>query len=176
MKTTAPKCQSAKAAHRASLCSYDERTVQRMAQKGVAVKVGRGVYDLATSTKNYILHLREQAAGRAGQDAAVDPVAANTRLRTAQAELTELKIKQERGELIAVEEVRLIWDGIMRAVRQFVLSLPNQIAFEVPTLTVHDRKAIDRLVREGLEDAAMGRGFTIASTEETPSAVGENDQ
>ena len=35
-----------------------------MAQKGEAVKVGRGVYDLATSTKNYILHLREQARRR----------------------------------------------------------------------------------------------------------------
>jgi hypothetical protein len=46
-------------------------------------------------------------------------------------------------------------------VRQFVLGLPNQIAFEVPTLTAHDRKTITRICREGLEDAAMARGFAI---------------
>jgi hypothetical protein len=60
-----------------------------------------------------------------------------------------------------VEEVSATWRAIMRTVRQFVLTLPNQIAFEIPTLTVHDRKAITRLCREGLEDAAMARGFAI---------------
>jgi phage terminase Nu1 subunit (DNA packaging protein) len=155
MTKTSSKRQGATAAQLASLWSCDERTVQRMAQKGVAVKVGRGAYDLATSTKNYILHLREQAAGRGGKDAA----AANIAYRDSQTRLNDQKFAKEAGELIPVEEVRSNWAGIMRTVRQFVLGLPNQIAFEVPTLTVHDRKAIVRLCRDGLEDAAMGRGF-----------------
>jgi hypothetical protein len=30
-----------------------------------------------------------------------------------------------------------------------------------PTLNAHDRKAIERIVRDGLEDAALARGFAI---------------
>jgi phage terminase Nu1 subunit (DNA packaging protein) len=162
MTKTPPKRQGAAAAQLASLWSCDERTVQRMAQKGVAVKVGRGAYDLATSTKNYIVHLREQAAGRGGKDTA----AANIAFKESQTRLNDQKFKKEAGELIPVEEVRTTWFGIMRTVRQFVLGLPNQIAFEVPTLTAHDRKVIDRICREGLEDAAMARGFTITPADE----------
>jgi terminase small subunit / prophage DNA-packing protein len=157
MTKISSKRQGATAAQLASLWSCDERTVQRMAQKGVAVKVGRGTYDLATSTKNYIVHLREQAAGRGGKDV----VAANIAFRESQTRLNDQRFKREARELIPVEEVSTTWRAIMRTVRQFVLTLPNQIAFEVPTLTVHDRQVIARISREGLEDAAMARGFAI---------------
>jgi phage terminase Nu1 subunit (DNA packaging protein) len=165
MSRTASTRQGATTAQMAALWSCDDRTVQRMAQKGIAVKVGRGAYDLAASTKKYILHLREQAAGRAGTNPDVDPVAANVRLKTAQAEFTELRTKKEQAELISVEEVKSTWAGIMRTVKQFVLSLPNQIAFEVPTLTAHDRAVINRIIRDGLEDCATGRGYDAGTAQ-----------
>jgi hypothetical protein len=54
------------------------------------VKVGRGIYDLATSTKNYIVHLREQAAGRGGKDTA----AANIAFPESQTRLNDQKFKK----------------------------------------------------------------------------------
>ena len=170
MKTRS-KAVGASSAELAQLFDCSARQVENLARDGIAVRLGRGRYNAALSTRNYVRHLRDQAGGRLGFNAKVDPVVANVRLRTAQAELTELKIKQEQGELIPVEEVRTTWAAIMRTVRQFVMALPNQIAFEVPTLTVHDRKAIDRLCREGLEDCAMARGFEITPADR--SATGE---
>src|SRR5688500_7983119 len=108
MTRTAPKRQGATSAQLSALWSCDQRTVQRMAQKGVAVKVGRGVYDLATSTKNYILHLREQAAGRVGVTGK-DAVAANIAFKESQTRLNDQRFKKEAGALKPVEEVSATW-------------------------------------------------------------------
>jgi terminase small subunit / prophage DNA-packing protein len=154
------------------LWGCDRRQVARLAERGIAMRIGRGRFDAPVSTKKYIAHLREQAAGRVGVTGK-DAVAANVAFKESQTRLNDQRFKKEAGELIPVEEVRTTWAAIMRTVRQFVLTLPNQIAFEVPTLTVHDRKAIDRLVREGLSDAAMARGFTITPADEAQSLPGD---
>jgi phage terminase Nu1 subunit (DNA packaging protein) len=158
----------------AQLWACDVKQVERLSRRGIAVRLARGRYDMATSTKNYIMHLREQAAGRTGISGA-DAVAANVDFKRSQTKLNDQKFRKEANALIAVEEVRSTWAAIMRTVRQFVLTLPNQIAFEVPTLTVHDRKAIARICNEGLEDAAMARGFQITPADEAESADGELD-
>jgi len=155
----------------AALWDCDTRQIERLARRGIAVRIGRGRYDAPLSTKNYIAHLREQAAGRVGVTGK-DAVAANIAFKESQTRLNDQKFKKEAGELIPVEEVRTTWFGIMRTVRQFVLGLHNQIAFEVPTLTAHDRKAITRICREGLEDAAMARGFTITPADEAEITEG----
>ena len=153
----------------AHLLACDVSLIDGLARKGIAVRLSRGRYDAVATVRNYIKHLREMAAGRVGVKGQ-DVSAANIAYRESQTKLNEQKLKKEAGELISVEEVRSNWAGIMRTVRQFVLGLPNQIAFEVPTLTVHDRKAITRICREGLEDAAMGRGFTITPADQAAVA------
>jgi len=54
---------------------------------------------------------------------------------------------QQLGELGFMKEKQ-------RQVRQFVLGLPGQMAFELPSLTPHDRKTIERICRDGLDDVA----------------------
>jgi hypothetical protein len=66
-----------------------------LAQRGIAVRLGRGRYDAARSTTNYIRHLREQAARQVGTDPAVDGVAANVEWKQASTAL--LKARYERG-------------------------------------------------------------------------------
>lgn len=159
----AEKPSGATSADLAQLFDCTERQVELLAQKGIVVRIARGRYNAALSTRNYIRHLREQAAARVGQEPGQDGVAANVKYKDASTRLLELRIRKEAGELVPVGAVRETWGSIVRQIRQFVLGLPGQIAFEVPTLTAHDRKVIERLCRDGLEDVAMARGLSVST-------------
>jgi len=137
------------------------RTVQKLALKGVVVRLGSGRFDQTMSIRNCIRYYREQSAGRTGQDATTDTVAAGVELKQANTQLIRLRLQKESGALVTVDEVREVWGRIMRGIRQFVLALPGKVAFEVPTLTAHDRGVIERICRDELQDAALGRGFDM---------------
>jgi terminase small subunit / prophage DNA-packing protein len=135
------------------------RQIQKLAARGIVVRVTSGRFEEKTSTRNYVRHLREQAAGRAGQDATTDAVAASVELKQVNAQLLRLRLQKEAGEMVTVDEIREVWARIMRGLRQFVLALPGKIAFEVPTLNGQDRAVIERICRDGLQDASLERGF-----------------
>jgi phage terminase Nu1 subunit (DNA packaging protein) len=137
------------------------RTIQKLAAKGIIVRLGSGRFDEKTSIRNAIRYYREQSAGRTGQDGTTDSVAAGVELKQVNTQLIRLRLQKEAGELVTVDEVRETWGRIMRGIRQFVLALPGKIAFEVPTLSTFNRGVIERICRDELEDAARGRGFDM---------------
>jgi phage terminase Nu1 subunit (DNA packaging protein) len=141
------------------LYACSTRHIEQLAERSIAVRLKRGRYDDKQTTRNYVRHLREQAASRAGQEPGVDGVAASVALKTVNTELAQLRLRREMGEVLAISDIRDTWSAIVRALRQFVLALPGKIAFEVPTLNSADRKAIDRICRDGLQDASLARGF-----------------
>ncbi len=145
----------------AQLFDCTTRQIELLANKGICVRVGRGRYNLPLSTRNYIRHLREQAAARVGHDPEKDGVAANVKYKDASTRLLEMRIQKEAGELISMDDGRALWGGIIRQVRQAILALPGNLAFDLPTLTPHDRKVMEQRCRDTLEDIAMGRGFTL---------------
>lgn len=153
--------QGAASSTLAQLFDCTTRQVELLANKGICIRVGRGRYNLPASTRNYIRHLREQAAARVGHDPEKDGVAANVKYKDASTRLLEMRIQREAGELISVEDGRALWGSIIRQFRQMVLGLPGKMAFEIPTLTGHDRKIMERICHDGLEDVAAGRGFTL---------------
>jgi phage terminase Nu1 subunit (DNA packaging protein) len=55
----------------AQLWACTSRQVELLAQKGIAVRLGHGRYHAAMSTRNYVCHLREMAAGRLDRNDAV---------------------------------------------------------------------------------------------------------
>jgi phage terminase Nu1 subunit (DNA packaging protein) len=160
------------AADLAWLYDCSTRQIEKLAERGIAVRLTRGFYDHRLTTRNYVRHLREQAASRAGQEAGVDGVAASVALKTVNTELAQLRLRREMGEVLALADIRDTWAAIVRSLRQFVLALPGKIAFEVPTLNNVDRSAIERICRDGLEDASMARGFGASSAEEPESHAG----
>lgn len=155
------KPQGATGADLAQLFDCTQRQVELLAKKGIVVRLGHGRYNAAASTRNYIRHLREQASGRLGRDPKVDGVAANVKWKETNTQLLHLRLRKEAGELVAVADVRETWGRIIRGIRQFVLALPGKIAFDRPMLTARDRAEIEQICRDGLEDAAMGRGFDV---------------
>jgi phage terminase Nu1 subunit (DNA packaging protein) len=138
------------------------RQIQKLAKRGIVVRIASGLFDEKASIRNYVRHLREQAAGRVGQDPATDGVAANVKWKETNTQLIQLRLDREAGELVAVHDVSEAWARIMRGIRQFVLSLPGKIAFEIPTLTAHDRGVVERICRDGLTDASLERGFDMS--------------
>jgi phage terminase Nu1 subunit (DNA packaging protein) len=124
-------------------------------------------FDAARSTRNYITELRKQAEGRGGAGVS----AANATWKAAQTRLLELRVKKEEGKVIDVDDAREVWSAIVRGTRQMVLGIPGKVAFEVPTLTIHDRGVVERICRDALEDAALCRGFALRN----PGGSGESE-
>jgi phage terminase Nu1 subunit (DNA packaging protein) len=135
------------------------RRVRELSEAGIFVKAGRGRYDLKASIQGLIKHQRELAAGRVGIDPTTDITAANMRLKESSARLADLRYSREAGLLVAAADLKAAWAGIMRGVRQFVLSIPGAVAFSIPTLTATDRSIVERICSDGLTDCAMERGY-----------------
>jgi len=93
----------------------------------------------------YISHLQEKA-----REASVDPKDLQkelTRLRRAQADKTEMEVKEFRGELHRAEDVEMIWTEMLSNFRARILAMPSKLA---PSL--HKLKDLKE-IRKALKDA-----------------------
>jgi phage terminase Nu1 subunit (DNA packaging protein) len=160
---------SATPAELAWLLGVTERAIRGYASRGLAVRVKgtrRGRYVLGESVRRIHHAVAEAAAGRAGTSL----TDARAKLALLQAAGQELRNAALRAEVLPKADAIDTWTSLLRGVRQLVLALPGKIAFEVPTLTPADRATIDRIARDDLEDAALGRGFDLGGgAEEKPS-------
>jgi phage terminase Nu1 subunit (DNA packaging protein) len=138
----------------ARICRLDVRTILKLAEQEIVVRVARGRYAQWASVGNLIEHYREQAAGRIGRDETVDAMRANCELKNSQRRLNELRIAKIEGELISLPEVEAAWAEIALATRQLFMALPARARFDLPHLTGADQKVLERLVREMLTEVA----------------------
>jgi phage terminase Nu1 subunit (DNA packaging protein) len=157
-KGTKPAAAGVSGARLAELLGLNERTVRKLADDGILVRVGRGLYDQDASILRYVTHLRDVSARRANSSEAAS---SHARYKLAQAELAELDLAQTRGEVLDRDEVQDTWHALLLAVRQTLLRLPNQLAFEVPSLSAHDRSRFAETCRNALWDLVLGRGFAV---------------
>jgi phage terminase Nu1 subunit (DNA packaging protein) len=134
-----------------------DRSIRSYAAKGLAVRAKRGRYLLGQSVRRVHHHVAEEAAGRSGAALATE----RAKLATVQREQIELKNAALRAETLPKADVLDTWTLLLRGVRQLMLAWPGKAAFEIPTLTVADRAVLERIARDDLEDAALGRGFDL---------------
>ncbi|MGH6864898.1 MAG: hypothetical protein ACREDO_01675 [Methyloceanibacter sp.] len=110
----------------ARLFATTPKTIADLSKRGLIVKAsGRGRWKLRESVSGYCRHLREQAAGRGGEDAA----AARARLRQAQVILAETKAAKMRGELVEAAAVEKLWITKMKAFRGRLLGIPQRVQY-----------------------------------------------
>lgn len=110
------------------------------------------------STKNsldeirvaYIRHLREQAAGRGGEDQA-SLTRARTREAQASAHLKELQIAEKAKTLIPADEVEPGFAALITAARTELLTLPDKLAMEIKTL--HDVDIDPAMIQDHIYEA-----------------------
>lgn len=124
-------------------------TIGDLAAKGRVVRIGRGKFDLKASTRTYIGHLRNAAAGRPATSE--DLRAEKIRLTAAQADMAEMT-KAERAEvMVSVKEFEDAWDHEILVLRQGLLGLADKIAMAHPHFTRHEVGTIDATIRLMLE-------------------------
>lgn len=110
----------------AKLFNLSERRVQQLANDGIIPKPVKGKYELVPSVMGYIKYLQERASGR--EILSTDAHLERARLLKAQADKTELEVKAMNGELIAAEQVEILWSGLVSAFRSRMLGLPVRCA------------------------------------------------
>ncbi len=106
-------------------------TISALTKKGVVVRVGYGTYALRASTRGYIAHLREQAAGRAAADddnGPPDLARERALLARAQREGQVMRNAVLRGELLPVDDVEAVVGAVLDATRAKVQALPTKLA------------------------------------------------
>ena len=116
----------------AKLFNLTERRVQQLASEGVIPKPERGKYDLVASVRGYIAYLQDRAFGK--EVVHVDAHQERARLLKAQADKTELEFKTMQSQVIAADQVELLWSGLVSAFRARMLALPTRCAHSVLTL------------------------------------------
>lgn len=105
------------------------KTVQELINKGIIEKQDRGKYDLDQARKQYILHVREVAAGRA-KVGDLDLQEERARLAKEQADAKEMENAVERGDLVYIENVAKQFELQLTKVRTKLLAVPTKVAPE----------------------------------------------
>jgi hypothetical protein len=152
----------AKLAEAAQHIDLKERRFRQLVQAGVFKREPRGGYDLA----------------------------ANVAWKEANTRLVDLRYQKESGHLYDRDRrhrraglrrrgqrparadsgyrrrtIQDTWHALMLTVRQTILGLPARIAFDVPTLSAHDRETITETCRTALWDLVLGRGYAVLGTD-----------
>ncbi len=135
----------------------DERTVRKLAARGVLEKVGHGRFRLRDAITAYIRHLR--AALNVRTDDAPDLTEARARLAEAQRKVHELKAAEMAGRLVRREVVEDAFGRIAMALRQRLLTLPSTARGRIPHLTAADADELEMLVRDILRDVPEDAGL-----------------
>ena len=123
--------------------------VAALVRAGVISAAARGGYDLDACRLAYCSHLREQAAGRAGQPgAALDLATERARLAAAQAELIERKNARERGDIMS----RAAVDGAVTALVTMTVARLDRVGASVAGSDHKLRKRIEAAVNDALRE------------------------
>jgi len=137
----------------ADILVLSERTIQKSAKEGIIVRASAvGKYVLEESIKNYVVHLRETASGRANLPDE------SARLKSAQAEYYDLKNAKTRGELVSAADVTAAMRSDYRTTAQKILQIPSKVAPRVAVMKTA-AEVEDLLHRE------FGKALTALSQE-----------
>jgi len=129
-------------------------TIGDLAAKGRVVRTGRGKYDLKASTRAYIGHLREAAAGRVATNEELR--AEKIRLTAAQADMAEMTKAERALTMVDVREFEDRWASEIVKLRAQLLTVSGKVAMALPQLTPHEVREIDRVVRNAMTAIAEG--------------------
>ncbi|MGF6859660.1 phage terminase Nu1 subunit (DNA packaging protein) [Rhodobacteraceae bacterium MBR-64] len=130
----------------------------QLVKRGIATRLGHNAYDLTTSTRAYIEHLRGTAAGRGGEEQVLTLTGERARLASAQADAQELKNATLRGEMVKADDVAREWADVLRALRSRLLAVPSRVRQSLGHLAPADVDVIDREIRNTLQQIGQANG------------------
>ncbi len=99
----------------------------------------------------YILHLREVASGRTGDDSDYDLAAERARLAHHQANKTSLEEDVLKGELIPAEEVLEKWSKMVSSFRAKMLAIPTKTSHLL--INIQEFSVAESILKSHIYDA-----------------------
>ena len=124
----------------AAFLGTSERSFYRLVEAGIIPKVDEGVYLLGEVVESYWRNQFDAEGLKAAQ----------TRLTTAQAELKELELAEQRGEMHRASAIRKIWSENVFNTRAKLLMIPQKMP---PLLVGRDEETIRRRLLDEINDA-----------------------
>ena len=124
----------------ASFLKLPERSFYRLVETGVIPKAGDGEYILGEVVEAYWRNQFDSEGLKAAQ----------TRLTTAQAELKELELAEQRGEMHRASAIRKIWSENVFNTRAKLLMIPQKMP---PLLVGRDEDTIRHRLLDEINDA-----------------------
>ena len=132
-----------------------KQVIYEHARAGHLKKVAPNKFDLQEFVRLYCEHLRAVASRykSANGTGITNTMTARARKETAQAQFWELKAQRMRGELIAVDEVRDRWLGIVKRVQGTFLALHSTLVVRAG-LSKTQAATVGAAIREALTELA----------------------
>ncbi|AUN08972.1 hypothetical protein CF081_19635 [Clostridium botulinum] len=113
-----------------------ERRVRQLAEEGIIVKIKRGRYDLSSSVRNYIIHLKTNNDLKEDKtDKEIDYDMEHALLERARREKVELELAAMRGQMHHSEDVERVMNDMLANFRSKLLALPTKAS---PMLIARD--------------------------------------
>jgi phage terminase Nu1 subunit (DNA packaging protein) len=140
----------------ADFCGTTIKTATELRAAGIIPPTAEEMVDLV---RPYVIHLREQAAGRASSGE-FELTAERARLAHHQANLASLDEETKRKNLIPAEQVRAGLIELFSAFRAKMLSMPTRLAGSCAGKDAFEVEAFSReLINQALDELAKGDGI-----------------
>jgi phage terminase Nu1 subunit (DNA packaging protein) len=116
-----------------------DKTVRELANAGIVVRAGRGLYKLEESVRRYCEHLRRSQRG--GEASLATLRDERIRMAKEQADALVLKNAATRGQMLDAVDVEADWSNTLRTVRAGMLAVPSRAgaALAAPDAARHRR-------------------------------------
>src|SRR5215469_7783064 len=140
--------------------NVSERRVQQLAKEGLP-KEDRGRYDLGKCMLWYIRYLQAalEASGRrdSGDAEFIGAREERARLLRAEAELKEMELAKQRGQLVAIADVEQEYSNLAHAIKARIMAIPPRLAAEIvgETSRVMAQAKIEKYCKEALAQLAQ---------------------
>lgn len=113
----------------ADLFGLTDRRVRQLADEEIIVRVKRGRYDLSSSVRNYILHLKTNNDLKEDKtEKEIDYDKEHALLERARREKVELELAAMRGTMHFSEDVERVMNDMLANFRSKLLSLPTRVS------------------------------------------------
>jgi phage terminase Nu1 subunit (DNA packaging protein) len=138
-----------------SAIGVSDRTVRRLVQEGIIVKVKNGQYDLVDCTNRYIKHIQEKQSlmdkdtAKLEQELLVEKVL----LERAKKRKLEIVVAEMEGVMHRAEDIEKLWTGTVTNFKSRIRALPSKIAPQVQITS--DLKEIISILRREIDETLL---------------------
>lgn len=130
-----------------------ERTIQKLTDQNIMVRVNRGVYDLEKSIKNYVDYEINKAANKPYKLTLKEVQVQHEQLKMRK---TKIEVEAMESQLYRAEDVKIFWNVMSGAVRNRFNQIPQNVSDKVAGLenTAQIQQIIMKEVKDALNEAS----------------------